>query len=224
MNIELARFNMIEQQIRPWEVLDSAVLALLASVKREDFVPAGLRAMAFVDAQIPLLEGQPQGPCMLEPKVEARLLQELQLQRHEKVLEIGAGSGFMAALMAHRAMHVTTLESRPALVHMAAHNLQRAGIVNATVQLVSDAEGAAGLPAEAPFDAIVLSGSVAVVPQHLLAQLKVGGRLVGIVGDLPIMRARLFTRVGESAWSDVDLFDTVAPRLSGFAEPTRFKF
>ena len=224
MNIELARFNMIEQQIRPWEVLDPDVLSLLASMRREDFVPAGLRALAFADTQIPLLEGQAQGPCMLEPKVEARLLQELQLQRHEKVLEIGAGSGFMAALMAHRAKQVTTLEIHPALVQMAAQNLQRAGIANASVQMVSGAEGAAGLATEAPFDAIVLSGSVAVVPQHLLAQLKNGGRLVAIVGDLPVMRARLFTRVGEAAWSDVDLFDTVAPRLAGFAEPSRFKF
>jgi len=224
MNIELARFNMIEQQIRPWEVLDPDVLSLLASMRRENFMSAGLRALAFADTQIPLLEGQAQGPCMLEPKVEARLLQELQLQIHENVLEIGAGSGFMAALMAHRAKQVTTLEIHPALVQMAAHNLQRAGIVNASVKMVSDAEGAAGLATEAPFDAIVLSGSVAVVPQHLLAQLKNGGRLVAIVGYLPVMRARLFTRVGEAAWSDVDLFDTVAPRLAGFAEPSRFKF
>jgi protein-L-isoaspartate(D-aspartate) O-methyltransferase len=224
MNTELARFNMIEQQIRPWEVLDRDVLTLLANVRREDFVPAGLGALAFVDTQVPLLEGEPHGPCMLEPKVEARLLQELQLQRHEKVLEIGAGSGFMAALMAHRAMTVISLECRPALVHMAAHNLQHAGVMNASVQLVDAAEGARGLPAEAPFDAIVLSGSVAEVPLALLQQLKVGGRLVAIVGELPIMRARLFTRAGEAAWSDVDLFDTVAPRLAGFAEPTKFKF
>ncbi len=224
MNTELARFNMIEQQIRPWEVLDPDVLALLAQVRREDFVPEGLRTRAFVDTQVPLLEGEPHGPCMLEPKVEARLLQELQLQRHEKVLEIGAGSGFMAALMAHRAMTVITLECRPALVRMAAHNLQRAGIMNASVLLVDPAAAALGLPGEAPFDAILLSGSVPEVPQALLRQLKVGGRLAAVVGDLPIMRARLFTRAGESAWSDVDLFDTVAPRLQGFAEPTRFRF
>jgi protein-L-isoaspartate(D-aspartate) O-methyltransferase len=224
MNTELARFNMIEQQIRPWEVLDPAVLELLASVRREDFLPAAMRALAFVDSHVPLLEGEPHGPCMLEPKVEARLLQELQLQRHENVLEIGAGSGFMAALMAHRAMQVITLECRPALVQLATHNLQRAGIVNAVVQLVTAEEGARGLPGEGPFDAILLSGSVADVPPALLQQLKVGGRLAAVVGNLPVMRARLFTRVGATAWSDVDLFDTVAPRLAGFAEPTRFKF
>src|SRR5690349_1770326 len=109
MNTELARFNMIEQQIRPWDVLDTAVLELLATVRREDFVPPALRALAFVDTQVPLLAGVPSA-VMLEPKVEARLLQHLQVQRHHKVLEIGCGSGFMAALLAHRAMQVTTLE------------------------------------------------------------------------------------------------------------------
>ena len=224
MNTETARFNMIEQQIRPWEVLDPAVLALLGAVRREDFVPPALRALAFVDTQVPLLPGTPDGPRMLEPKVEARLLQELQLQRHEKVLEIGTGSGFMAALLAHRAMTVHTLECRPPLATMAREHLRRAGIANVVVHEVDAAAGARGLPGEAPFDAIVLSGSVAEVPPALLQQLKVGGRLVAVVGQLPMMRARLFTRVGDAAWSEVDLFDTVAPRLEGFVEPSRFVF
>jgi protein-L-isoaspartate(D-aspartate) O-methyltransferase len=224
MNIELARFNMIEQQIRPWEVLDAAVLELLGRVRREDFVPAGLRALAFADTQVPLLEGEPLGPCMLEPKVEARLLQELQLQRHESVLEIGSGSGFMAALLAHRAQRVVSLETRPALVAMARANLQRAGVLNAQVLEVTPAQGAAGCAAEGPFDAIVLSGSVPAVPPALLQQLKPGGRLVAVVGELPIMQARLYSRQGDAAWSDVALFDTVAPRLQGFGEPSRFKF
>jgi protein-L-isoaspartate(D-aspartate) O-methyltransferase len=161
---------------------------------------------------------------MLEPKVEARLLQELQVQRHEKVLEIGAGSGFMAALLAHRAMSVFTLETQPALVRMASENLQRAGIVNATVLQVDAAAAAQGLPAEAPFDVILLSGSVAEVPRSLLQQLKPGGRLAAVVGEEPIMRARLFTRVADAAWAERDLFDTVAPRLHGFGEPSRFQF
>jgi protein-L-isoaspartate(D-aspartate) O-methyltransferase len=224
MNTEIARFNMIEQQIRPWEVLDQAVLSLLGTVRREDFVPPSRRALAFVDTQVPLLDGDSLGPCMLEPKVEARLLQELQLQRHERVLEIGTGSGFMAALLAHRAMQVFTLECHPALVDMARDNLQRNGVMGAQVLQVSAELGARGLPAEAPFDAIVLSGSVAQVPRALLEQLKVGGRLVAIVGELPVMRARLFTRAGPAAWSDVDLFDTVAPRLQGFDEPSQFRF
>ncbi|MDE2145885.1 MAG: protein-L-isoaspartate O-methyltransferase [Burkholderiales bacterium] len=224
MDTELARFNMIEQQIRPWEVLDQTVLTLLATLRREDFVPPAMRALAFVDTQVPLLPGDPAGPCMLEPKVEARLLQELQVQRHEKVLEIGTGSGFMAALLAHRAQQVVTLECRPALARMARESLRRNGVLNVQVQEVTAAEGARGLPAEAPFDAIVLSGSVAELPRDLLEQLKVGGRLVAIVGDEPVMRARLVTRVAAAAWSSTDLFDTVAPRLEGFAEPSRFRF
>lgn len=223
MDIERARFNMIEQQIRPWEVLDPAVLELLAVVRREDFVPAAYRAMAFVDTQVPLGDVAA-GQCMLEPRLEARLLQELQVQRHEKVLEIGAGSGFMAALLGHRAQRVVTLECVPVLAAMARANLQRAGVANVTVREVSAAEGAKGLPAEAPFDAILLSGSVAEVPRGLLEQLKVGGRLMAIVGDEPIMRARLFTRTGEAAWSSVDVFDTAAPRLLGFETGSRFTF
>jgi protein-L-isoaspartate(D-aspartate) O-methyltransferase len=224
MNTELARFNMIEQQIRPWEVLDPAVLSLLAAVRREDFVPPALRSLAFVDTQVPLLPGRPDGPQMLEPKVEARLLQELQVQRHEKVLEIGTGSGFMAALLGHRAMHVHTLECVPELAARARVNLAAAGVANVTVHEVTPAEGARGLPGEAPFDVIVLSGSVAEVPRELLAQLKVGGRLAAIVGDEPVMHARLVRRAGEAAWSETDLFETVAPRLAGFPEPTRFRF
>jgi len=224
MNTEIARFNMIEQQIRPWDVLDASVLSLLASVRREDFVPQHHRALAFVDMQVPLLEGDACGPAMLEPKVEARLLQALQVQRHETVLEIGTGSGFMAALLAHRALNVITLECRPALARIARDNLARNGIVNATVVDVGAAEGARGREADGPFDVILLSGSVAEVPQALLQQLKPGGRLAAIVGDLPVMRARLYTRVGEAAWSQADLFDTVAPRLDGFDEPTKFHF
>ena len=215
--VEKARFNMIEQQIRPWDVLDPAVLSLLAVVKREDFVPEAYRSMAFMDTEIPL----PGGQCMLAPRVEARLLQELQLQRHESVLEIGAGSGFMAALLAHRAREVITLEISETLARMAQQNLRGAAVMNASVRRT---DGANGLAGEAPFDAIVLSGSVAAVPQVLLDQLKIGGRLVAIVGDEPVMRARLFTRADAAAWSQTDLFDTVAPRLQGFAENDRFRF
>jgi len=224
MNAEIARFNMIEQQIRPWTVLDPAVLSLLSTVRREDFVPPHQRALAFVDTQVPLLEGDATGPCMLEPKVEARLLQALQVLRHETVLEVGTGSGFMAALLAHRAQHVTTLECRPALAQMARDSLARNGIANCTVVDVKAAAGARGLAEEGPFDLIVLSGSVPDVPRALLQQLKPGGRLVAVVGELPIMRARLYTRAGEEAWAQADLFDTVAPRLEGFDEPTRFHF
>jgi protein-L-isoaspartate(D-aspartate) O-methyltransferase len=217
MNVEQARFNMIEQQIRPWEVLDQGVLSLLAVVRREEFVPPAYRALAFIDTEVPLTDHQ----CMLAPRVEARLLQELQLQPHENALEIGAGSGYMAALMAHQSQRVTTLEIRPALAAMARANLQRAGIGNAHVV---EADGAKGHAAQAPFDAIVLSGSVAEAPAALLAQLKVGGRLVAIVGQEPVMQALLITRVAEQQYKRIELFDTVAPRLDGFGEPTRFHF
>jgi len=217
MNVEQARFNMIEQQIRTWEVLDQSVLSLLAIVKREDFVPPAHRALAFVDTEIPL----PGGQCMLSPKVEARLLQNLAVQRHQQVLEVGAGSGHMAALLAHKGQQVTTLEILPELAKMATENLRRAHVTNARVM---QADGSHGLPEAAPFDVILLSGSVASVPQLLLEQLKIGGRLAAIVGFEPIMRATLVTRVGEREFRSVDLFDTVAPRLVGFHEPTRFSF
>jgi protein-L-isoaspartate(D-aspartate) O-methyltransferase len=217
MNIEQARFNMIEQQIRPWEVLDQGVLSLLSIVKREDFVPPAYRSMAFVDTQVPL----PHGQSMLEPKVEARLLQELGVQRHERVLEIGAGSGYMAALLAHKAQHVTTVEIDAELARLASENLKHAWVMNASV-VVADAS--AGLLLDGPFDVIVISGSVAEVPRSLLGQLKPLGRLTAIVGQLPIMRAVLMTRGQDSGHATVELFDTVAPRLIGFGEPSRFVF
>jgi protein-L-isoaspartate(D-aspartate) O-methyltransferase len=217
MNLEQARFNMIEQQIRPWNVLDAQVLHLLAVVKREDFVPLAHKALAFVDIEIPL----PGGQTMLTPKVEARLLQDLAVQKHEKVLEIGAGSGYMAALLAHRAQRVISLEINANLVEMARTNLQKAGIHNAEVRL---ADGSKGVPVEAPFDVILLSGSVAEVPHDLLANLKVGGRLAAIVGDEPIMRATIVTRVSESEFRTVQPWDTVAQRLLNFPEPSHFTF
>ncbi len=217
MNIEQARYNMIEQQIRPWDVLNMGVLELLAIVKREDFVPPAHRALAFVDTEVPL----PNGQCMLAPKVEARLLQELDIRRHERVLEIGTGSGHMAALLAHRAQHVTTLEIDPELAASATANLKRAGVMNATVVT---ADGAGGYPVEAPFDAILLSGSVAAVPGALLGQLKPGGRLAGIVGQDPVMRAELIRRGAGEGVERIVLFETWAPRLKNFGEPTRFHF
>ncbi len=216
LNIEQARFNMIEQQIRPWNVLDLGVLELLGAVHREEFVPAEHRALAFSDVEVPL----PGGQFMLAPRVEARLLQTVAPQRHERVLEIGAGSGFMAALLAHKAQSVLSLEIDPALAQLATANLARAGIVNATVRV---ADGAQGAPADAPFDAIVLSGSVHRVPQALIDQLKPGGRLVAIEGDEPVMVAVKITRDGAGVRREV-LFDVGAPRLAGFGEASRFSF
>jgi protein-L-isoaspartate(D-aspartate) O-methyltransferase len=224
-SIEKARFNMIEQQIRPWDVLDPQVLQLLSVLHREDFVPAAHKALAFVDMEIPLLgsaeDALRTGRCMLAPKVEARMLQDASPQPHEKVLEVGAGSGYMAALLAARAASVTTLEIDPALARMARENLARAGVMNAQVL---EADGAQGLPAQGPFDVIVLSGSVAQVPQVLLSQLRVGGRLVAIVGSEPVMRATRVTRTGEATWTTEQRWDTLAPRLQHFPEPSRFVF
>ena len=227
MNYEQARFNMIEQQIRPWEVLDSQVLSLLALVRREDFVPTARKAMAFVDMEIPLT-AKP-GQTMLAPKVEARILQDLAVQKHEKVLEIGADSGFMAALLAHRAQQVITLEIDADLAQLARDNLTKSGLYNAEVRT---GDGAARLgqavssndPLSGPFDVIVLSGSVAEVPPALLAMLKAGGRLSAIVGFEPMMRATLVTRVGETAFRTTQGWDTVAPRLLNFPEPSKFSF
>ena len=220
MNIEQARFNMIEQQIRPWNVLDADVLQLLSTVKREDFVPEAHRALAFADLELPLRSGA-EGACMLAPKVEARMLQDLALQPSDKVLEIGAGSGYMAALLAQRAQRVISLEIDPELAALARANLLKAGIHNAEVR---QADGSQGAPVEGPFDAIVLSGSVAEVPHKLLAQLKVGGRLLAVVGDQPVMQATLVTRTGEAQYSTRQDWDTVAPRLQGFGEHSRFNF
>ena len=216
-SIAQARFNMIEQQIRPWNVLDLSVLELLGVVKREDFVPPAFKGLAFADMEIPL----PGGQSMLAPRVEARLLQDLAVQKHEKVLEIGAGSGYMAALLAHRAHRVVSLEILPELVTLARANLDRAGITNVEVR---NFDGSKGEPGDSPFDVILLSGSVAEVPQHLLSLLKVGGRLAAIVGEEPVMRATFVTRVNETEYSTTQPWDTVAPRLQNFPEPARFQF
>jgi len=216
---------MIEQQIRPWDVLDTSVLDLLSVVRREEFVPLAHKALAFVDMLVPLLEpsdtAMQHGQCMLEPKVEARLLQDLHVQPHEKVLEVGAGSGYMAALLAHRAQRVVSLEINPELARLARANLQRGGITNAEVR---EGDGAKGMAAEAPFDVIVLSGSVAEVPQALLQQLKVGGRLAAIVGFEPMMRATIITRTGDASYVTAQPWDTTAPRLANFPEPSKFHF
>ncbi len=217
MNLEQARFNMIEQQIRPWNVLDDQVLHLLSVVKREDFVPLAHKALAFVDMEIPIGHGQ----RMLAPRLEARLLQDAAVQKHEKVLEIGAGSGYLTALLAHQAQRVIALEIQPELAAMARTNLQKAGIHNAEVRQF---DGAVGAAAEGPFDVIVLGGCVAEVPQNLLAQLKVGGRLLAIVGQEPVMRATIVSRTGEAEFSTRQPWDSAAPTLLNFPAPSPFRF
>lgn len=217
MNLEKARFNMVEQQIRTWMVLEPAALAVLAAVEREKFTPVAYQSLAYADTEIPLASGQ----TMLPPRIDARLMHDLHLQGHESVLEIGTGSGYLTALLAHRAHHVISLEVHPELAQTAQANLHAAGIRNAEVRVGNVASAQV---AEAPFDAIVLGGSVAEVPQSLLGQLKVGGKLIAIVGDDPIMQATLFTRVADQQWQSRVLWDTAVPALEGFSKTSHFKF
>jgi len=222
---EQARFNMIEQQIRPWEVLDARVLDLLGRVHREDFAPAAHRALAFADMELPLTQPAVDGQCMLAPKVEARMLQDLALKPTDKVLDIGSGSGHMAALLAHLAQRVVSLEVQADLARRARENLQKAGIANVEVrQADAAADHFSACRVDAPFDAIVLGGSVAEVPSALLDLLAPGGRLVAIVGEEPVMRATVITRTGEASFHTAQPWDTVAPRLLNFPQPSRFRF
>ncbi|MBV7540443.1 protein-L-isoaspartate O-methyltransferase [Acidovorax sp. sic0104] len=220
-----ARYNMIEQQIRPWNVLDFDVLELLAVVRREQFVPPAYSSMAFMDIEVPLLGNDAEeavrlGHSMLQPRVEARILQDLQIKPTDRVLEIGTGSGYMAALLAHRAERVVSLEINAELADMARENLRDAGVQNADVR---QADGARDAIPDGPFDVIVLSGSVAEVPAALLSQLRDGGRLGAIVGSEPVMRFTLTRRTGDR-FETTSPWDTIAPRLVGFPEPSGFTF
>jgi protein-L-isoaspartate(D-aspartate) O-methyltransferase len=221
MNNDIARFNMIEQQIRPWEVLDGAVLSLLSVVKRENFAPMAHKALAFVDMEIPLKDGNQTGQVMLPPRVEARFLQDADIKGTDKVLEVGTGSGYMAALLAHQAASVLSFELDAALAQQARTNLQAAGVHNVEVR---QADGSQGSPSDGPFDVIMLSGSVPNVPQVLLNQLSIGGRLLAVVGEDPVMRASVITRTADQQWQTSEPWDTMAPRLQGFPEHNRFSF
>jgi protein-L-isoaspartate(D-aspartate) O-methyltransferase len=222
LDFEQARHNMVEQQIRPWEVLDQSVLDLLLAVRREQFVPPAFRLLAFTDMEIPLrIDGVDTGECMFAPKVEARLLQELGIRAHEHVLEIGTGSGYMTALAAHKAQHVLTIEINPLLAAFGAANLQRNGVRNTRVET---GDGARGWAARAPYDVIIVSGGLPVLPAELLAQLKIGGRLAAIVGEAPVMSAQIVTRVTETAFDTLRLFETVAKPLANALRPSSFRF
>jgi len=219
MNIEQARFNMIEQQIRPWNVLDLDVLELLTVVRREEFVPAAYKSLAFSDTEIPL----PGGENMLAPKVEARLLQEAAVKKHEQVLEIGAGSGYMAALLCYKARHVTTVEIDPELKTLAAKNLAAYGITNVEVALGGGAQGWDQSETKS-YDVIVISGSLPTLPDAFLKQLNVGGRIVAILGDAPVMTAQIITRTADSSYSTRHLFETDVKPLREAAVHSNFKF
>ena len=221
MNIEKARFNMIEQQIRPWQVLDPTVLSLLSLVKREDFVPAAYKDLAFADLEIPIGASGNAGQKMLAPKIEARMLQELGVRNTDTVLEIGTGSGYMAALLAAKAEYVYSVEIDPGLAETARSNLQRAGVANV---LVETGDGAQGWPARAPYDAIMISASTPVLPDAILRQLKIGGRLVAVVGEVPAMQVQLVIRTEENAFNTINIFETVIAPLTNATQGDRFVF
>lgn len=219
MNLEQARLNMIEQQIRTWDVLDQDVLQTLVAVRREAFVPSAYQTLAFVDTEIPL----PQGENMLSPKLEARLLQEAAVHAHESVLEIGAGSGYMAALLAHHAKHVITVEIDPELKALAEKNLGSYGTGNVSVLLGDGARGWSGSGSQ-QFDVIMISGSLPVMPDAYLHQLRTGGRILAVIGEAPIMSACMITRVSEDAWDTVKLFETSIKPLRNAEKPSAFHF
>lgn len=221
MNIEQARKNMIEQQIRTWDVLDKDVLQTLLTVRREAFVPAAYQNLAFIDTEIPL----PGGENMLSPKLEARLLQEAGIHKEDRVLEIGSGSGYMAALLAQHARQVVSVEIAPELKALAEKNLADYGIQNVSVELGDGAHGwqGSGKQAEA-FDVIMLSGAVPVLPQSLLMQLAIGGRLLAVVGEAPVMSACIVTRTAFDAWDTRKLFETCITMLHHVDQPSAFHF
>jgi len=214
LNIELARHNMIEQQVRPWDVLDSRVLEALTAVRREDFVPPACRNLAFADLNLPLGHGE----VMMKPVVEGRILQAASPTRAESVLEVGTGSGFLTACLARLGAEVLSVELRPDFADGARSRLLAANVRNAKVE-VGDA--VAGFDPGRAFDVMVVTGAVFELPQHWRGWIKPGGRLVAIVGVSPVQRAMLYTK-HESGWDEQALFETDVPYLTNAAPPQRF--
>ncbi len=215
VNAEFARNNMIEQQIRPWDVLDQRVLELLRKVRREQFVPPARQAMAFMDLEIPLGHGA----FMWQPKMEARVLQALKVRGGDHVLEVGAGSGYLAALLSRLAAEVTTVEIVPELHAFAEKNLEAHHMNNVKIELGDGALGWAGT-----YDVIVLTGSVPIVPEEIKNSLRPGGRLFAVVGDAPAMQARLITCERQGVFRTDNLFETNITPLQNARQPDRFKF
>ena len=206
MNFEKARFNMVEQQIRPWEILDQDVLDVMMTVKREEFVPKEAQALAFAEIELPIGQGQ----TMLKPTIEGKILQAVRVRPTDSVLEVGAGSGYFAALLAAQADWVRTVEINSELVGLAHANLNRNGVKNV---IVEEGDGSEGLPVRAPYNVIVVSGGLPELSSALLAQLAPGGRLFAFVGEAPVMKARLVICESEGCFRTEDLFETVVPML-----------
>jgi protein-L-isoaspartate(D-aspartate) O-methyltransferase len=218
LDVERARFNMVEQQIRTWEVLDQRVLDLLLAVRREEFVPQQHRALAFVDMEIPLGHGEK----MLAPKMEARMIQELTLQPADRVLEVGTGSGYMTALLASLASHVCSVDIVPDFTRAAAAKLAASGIANVTLETGDAARGWGAQSSR--YDVIVLTGSVPVLPEIFQNSLRPGGRLIAVVGEPPVMEARLVTCIAPGAYRSAGLFETCITALRNAPQPEKFVF
>jgi protein-L-isoaspartate(D-aspartate) O-methyltransferase len=217
MNFERARHNMVEQQVRPWEVLDSRVLDLLENIQREDFVPVQYRKLAFADLNIPLAHGQ----VMMKPIVEGRMLQALDLRDDETVLEIGTGSGFMTACLARLSKHVVSVEIFDDLSAKAGADLADKGIANVE-RFVDDAMG--GWQPEQAHDAVVVTGSVPEIPEHFRGWVNPGGRMFIVTGESPAMEAKLLRRLNVTEWCEDSLFETDLPPLLNAERAPRFEF
>jgi len=217
MKIEQARFNMIEQQIRPWNVLDKGVLELLTIVKREKFLPEQQKTLAFMDTELPLADGS----LSLSPKIEAHIVQDVAIKKHENALVVGAGTGYLPALLAFHSRHVTCVENSPAVFAAAQTALQREGVVNVSIV---QGDGSKGWAADAPYDVIVITGSMPILPEELKQQLKPGGRLFVILGSAPIMTANLVTRLSETAFDSKPLFDTSVAATPNAEAVSAFSF
>jgi protein-L-isoaspartate(D-aspartate) O-methyltransferase len=217
MDLEQARFNMVEQQIRPWRVHDQDILDLPYMVPREEFVPPALRELAFADIEIPIGEGE----TMWAPKIEAHAMQALEVRKADRVLEVGTGSGYLTALLAHRAAHVLSVELRPTLAAFGRANLERYGVDNVTLEI---GDAARGWASRAPYDVIVLTGSVPVLPKAMLEQLSPGGRLFAVIGEAPLMKATLVRCLAAGSCRSTELFETILAPLVNCEQPARFRF
>ncbi|WP_455235404.1 protein-L-isoaspartate O-methyltransferase family protein [Thiogranum longum] len=217
MNVEQARFNMIEQQIRPWEVLDDRVLETISRTPRENFVPERYRALAFSDISIPLEHGQ----YMMPPKLEGKLLQSLDIDPADSILEIGTGSGYLTACLAGLGGSVHSVDLYDEFIQSAGSKLEKHNITNVTFET---GDAAAGWNSDTRFDAIAVTGSLPTLHRGFHTLLNPGGRLFVIVGKPPIMQALLITRVGEQEWNQESLFETSIPPLVNAPEPDTFRF
>ena len=216
-NLERARFNMVEQQIRPWEVLNQHVLDLIAESPRDEYVPPEYRNLAYADMRIPLGHGQ----VMMSPKMEARLLQELGIDKTDRILEVGTGSGYMTSLLAALGAHVYSVEYFEDLKQSAAQKLAEHGVENVTLET---GDAAAGWDKYQPYDVILITGSTPVLPEGFKQSLAEGGRLIAIVGRSPVMEVRLLQRLDENSWAETALFETDLPPLIHAEEPEKFVF